>query len=360
MTSAPPGFTPPCCPYDDCLFHKAPPVRFFNRHGTYSSMVKSEPIHRFRCKECERTFSTQTFRVDYRDRQPWKNQPVLQLILSGVSLRQAGRVVRMTFNNLEKKARKLARHAGLLDDNLQDAHARSGGQLNCKVTGPRFQFDEFETYEACRYSRPVTVPVLIERDSRFHVGAVAGSIRPRGKMTERRLEKVAEDEARFGFRRNESIEACRSVLERGARLARGHGSITIESDKKTTYPRLAREAFEGMAIVHRRVDSKAPRGRGTMLFAINHTEMIYRDHLARLIRDSWCVSKKRGFLTLFLRAYQSLRNWVAPRFNGETATPAQRLGLATRPLRLVEFMAWRQDFGRRSVDPFRPSRAVGC
>ena len=59
-----------------------------------------------------------------------------------------------------------------------------------------------------------------------------------------------------------------------------------------------------------------------------------------------------------LRAYQSLRNWVAPRFNGESRTPAQRLGLAERSLGLREFMAWRQDLGGRSVDPFRPDRAV--
>ena len=40
----------------------------------------------------------------------------------------------------------------------------------------------------------------------------------------------------------------------------------------------------------------APRGYGTPLFPINHTEAILRDHTGRLRRQSWLASKLRRYL----------------------------------------------------------------
>lgn len=276
---------------------------------------------------------------------------------SGVSLRQSARALGLTYNNFERKVRKLARHAGLLDRNLQ---ARAAAQRSVGGQNPelRFQFDEFESYEGCWSTRPVTVPVLIEGRSRFHVSAAVGTIRPRGKKTERRQAKVERDERRFGRRQDESRLVCARVLEAGAALVRPGATVQIDSDRKHSYVTLIRKAFRGREVFHTRVSSKAPRGAGTRLFAINHTEAIYRDHLARLRRDSWTATKKRRFLELFLRAYQSLRNWVAPRFNGEDRSPGQLLGFAGRRLKLRELVRWRQDLGARSVDPFPGSGAA--
>ncbi|MFN9277644.1 MAG: hypothetical protein ACK6D2_18140, partial [Planctomycetota bacterium] len=49
------------------------------------------PVPRFRCRACRITFSTQTFRQDYRDRRPEVNRPVVELLASGVGDRQIGR-----------------------------------------------------------------------------------------------------------------------------------------------------------------------------------------------------------------------------------------------------------------------------
>ncbi|MFT5198048.1 MAG: hypothetical protein ACI87O_000697, partial [Planctomycetota bacterium] len=48
--------------------------------------------------------------MDYRDHKPHLNQGLLLLLTSGVGLRQASRVLRLSRRCLEIKARKLSTH----------------------------------------------------------------------------------------------------------------------------------------------------------------------------------------------------------------------------------------------------------
>ena len=102
-----------------------------------------------------------------------------------------------------------ARHLRRLNLNLR-------GDL---PTGSILHFDELETYEGRRNTRPLSVPVLIERQSRYLIWAEAAPIRPRGKMTEARKRAIREDELRFGRRHDLSVRSVRRTLRRGADLA---------------------------------------------------------------------------------------------------------------------------------------------
>ena len=61
-------FQPPRCPYRNCPRHLDPEGRFYQRIGFYSRLCAPVRIQRYLCKTCDRSFSDQTFRVDYRDR----------------------------------------------------------------------------------------------------------------------------------------------------------------------------------------------------------------------------------------------------------------------------------------------------
>ncbi|MCA3008132.1 MAG: hypothetical protein INH34_07180, partial [Phycisphaerales bacterium] len=63
-------FVPPFCPNPECSQHARPEGRFFLRYGTFVAACHPDPVQRFRCRTCRITFSTQTFRQDYRDRRP--------------------------------------------------------------------------------------------------------------------------------------------------------------------------------------------------------------------------------------------------------------------------------------------------
>jgi hypothetical protein len=133
--------------------------------------------------------------------------------------------------------------------------------------------------------------------------------------------------------------------------------VRLESDEKSSYPRLAREVFSRRRLVHRRTNSKVVRNTSNPLFPINHEEALARDLVGRLRRDSWLVSKKRRYLDLALQLHTAFRNLVRRRFNHDQESPAQLLGFAPRRLKAEELLSWRQEWGWRSVHPLSRSGA---
>ncbi len=344
-------FEPPRCPHAGCVFHRSPVERFYVRHGSYVASVHSQPIPRFRCRACRRTFSRQTFRLSYRDRKPHLNATVAWALASGLWFRKTARDVGMTRNNLEKKARKHFRHLRRLNRNLLRR-----GPIAPRRTGDgplEIQFDEFESYETRRNTRPVTIATAIEKRSRFLIATIVAPIRPHGRMTKARLAAIADDEARFGPRPHLSRLACLIALRRAATFQPDEASVVLETDEKQSYPEVARAAFHGRDLDHRTTSSRAPRGVGTPLFPINQTEAKARMHLGRIQREMPFASKRRRYLARHLELHVAWRNWVRPRFYRDgTVTPAEFAGYAERPLARAELLGWRQDWGPLSPCPF--------
>ena len=333
-------FTPSHCPHRDCVMHTKPIDRFFTRHGHFVAACRSHAVPRFKCRGCRRTFSRQTFRMDYRDHRPDLNQLTFVLLSSGLGLRRTARILGLTPRNLALKARKISKHCALLQRNA----ARE------LPLGATLQMDEFETYETRRNSRPLTLPVVIERRSRLILAARSAPIRPGGPKPRRRLRAIAEDESRLGRRPSRSRAAVRSVLKVAASVCQRLHSVVLETDEKSSYPKLARSVF-GRRLVHLRTSSRLPRATWNPLFPINHTEAVARDLMGRLRRESWLVSKKRWFLNSHLHLYLAARNFASPRFNGESDSPAVHAGWLPRTLRHGEVLSWRQDFDERSPHP---------
>ncbi|MEM7516446.1 MAG: hypothetical protein AAF368_05945 [Planctomycetota bacterium] len=344
-------FTPPRCPNLACPMHAQPDAAFFVRRGFYRSGVKPHPIPRFQCRTCRKGFSRQTFRHDYRDKKPHLNVRVVEFMSSGVGYRQTARILRITRRNLLNKARKIQRTAQALDTNL----LRRAGEVD--RAAPRsqpleIQFDEYETYEMCRNTMPLSVPTAVESVSRLILGSIAAPIRPRGKMTKARLARVKRHEAAYGVRTDRSAEACREVLARAAAFRPSAPLVKLDTDCKSTYPGFATEAFGSTGLLHRTTLGSDPRNAHSPLAAINLTEAMMRDLGGRLRRESWLTSKRCKWLNLHLGLYCAWRNWVRPRFNRDDRCPGEIAGFATRRLKRAELVGWRQDWGARSPSPY--------
>jgi len=279
--------------------------------------------------------------MDYRDHRPDLNARLFRGLASGLGLRQCSRNLHLSLRCTQLKFRKLARHLRRLNLNLR-------GPL---PPGTSFQLDEFETFEGKRNTRPLTVPMLIEKQSHYIVWAESAPIRPRGKMTKARRAAMAEDEARLGRRQDRSRRSLRRTLARAAELARSLRTILFETDQKSSYVDLAREAFGKDRLFHGRTSSRLPRTVANPLFPINHTEAMARDLMGRLRRESWLVSKERRYLDLGLQVFMAYRNLVRRRFNYDRGSSAEMLGFAPRRLTETEVLGWRQDWGARSQHP---------
>jgi transposase-like protein len=334
-------FQPPRCPYRACSRHREPAPDGYINNGQYHPKCRPHPVPRFRCRACRRTFSRQTFRMDYRDHSPDLNARLFRFLASGLGLRQCSRNLRLSLRCTELKARKIARHLRGLNLNLRNPLAADAS----------FQLDEFETFEGRRNTRPLSVPMVIEKRSRFIVWAESATIRPRGKMTKARRAAMAKDEARFGRRRDRSRISLRRTLALAAELASSLKTVLLETDQKSSYVDLAKEAFGQDRLVHGRTSSRLPRTVANPLFPINHTEAMARDLMGRLRRESWLVSKARRYLDLGLQVFMAYRNLVRRRFNHDCFSPAEMLGFVPRRLTETEVLGWRQDWGARSPHP---------
>ena len=340
-------FRPPRCPYVECSQHTAPRPRFWTRHGSYHPRCRRRPVPRFRCRFCDRTFSRQTFRHDYRDRRPDRNTKLFAALVSSTGLRQAARQLGLGVGAVQRKFRKLARTCRWLHRNLCR-------ELPADRT---FVLDEEETFEKASI-RPLTLPVVIDKDTYFVVATMAGPIRRLAPPGTARRARQEREEAANGRRRDRSRVCVRATLHALAgRL--GDSSLTLLSDEKASYGTLATEVF-GTSVRHIATSSRLPRTAFNPLFPINLTLAMSRDNCGRLRRDSWLVTEKRRCLQLHMHLFTAYRNYVRRRRNHDRAvdTPAVLLGLLARPLELEEVLAWRQDWGPRSIHPTASTGAI--
>jgi len=301
---------------------------------------RPEPVPRFRCLSCGRTFSRQTFRFDCGDRKPECNIKLFELLTAGVGLRQAGRILQMDIHSVQGKLRKIGRLCRQLHDNLSPA-------LPAERT---YLLDEEETYEAASI-RPLTMPVLIERDTWFVVATAVGSIRRAAPAGTARRRRQRLDELRHGrradqssYRVGETMKALRRRLPRGG--------LVLQTDQKASYATIARRVF-GDRVQHLTTSGKRVRTTHNPLFPINTTLAMTRDNCGRLRRRSWLVTKKASRLQAHLHIFTVYRNYVRYRFNSDKPhhTPAWFLKLLPRDLRPAQVVGWRQDWGPLSIHP---------
>ena len=333
-------FVPPFCPNASCERHARPIAGFYRRHGFYRASCRPQPIARFRCRGCGGTFSTQTFRQDYRDRRPDVNEGVFERLVSSTGYRQVARTLGMAVSALQRKVRKLARHAGLLHENLTQ-HL---------PVGRTFVLDEEETYEQASI-RTVTMPVVVEKEHWFVVATAVGPIRRLAAAGTARRRWQQRDERKHG-RRPDTSSQCVEVVLRALDGKLGGDRLVLRSDRKASYVTLA-EAVFGDRVTHERTSSREPRTTHNPLFVVNTTLAMTRDNCGRLRRKSWLVSKKREFLLLQMHQFVVYRNYIRKRFNRdkEDKSPAVHLQLIPRSLTIAEAVRWRQDWGQGSIHP---------
>ena len=102
-------FTPPHCPNPHCHFHQTPRGWRYRRFGFYARQAAPRRVQRYRCSHCHRTFSSQTFAVNYWLKRPRALGSVYEGLLACSGFRQIARA-------LEISSEELYVRAGILDE----------------------------------------------------------------------------------------------------------------------------------------------------------------------------------------------------------------------------------------------------
>ena len=326
-------FAPPHCPNLACPSKSTTHFRWV-RKGRYRRACDSRWVQRFQCRECRRTFSTQTFRLDWRLKLPQLHLVLMRDFVSKITQRQSARTLGCT-------RKTVAHRLALLGDHCRELHAwmlaRAGA--NGGIAGA-FQLDELETYEERRRLQPVTVPFLVETESSFIVSIACGALPARGSLRPSERRRKLELEALRGKRRSESNAAVAKVLEQLEVALPEQGRVDVASDSKRTYPKLLAERF-GSRVRHVQMPSNRKSAIFDPLFPVNHTLAMARDGLSRLVRQTWAASKRRAWLDRHLWIWVAWRNYVRKRTNVASETPAMALKVCPGRFSAQGLVTWR-------------------
>lgn len=331
-------FWPTRCPYAHCPSRTGAAFRA-TPWGRFLRKCDGRSAPRFRCRACRRTFSSQTFRLDYRLQRPHLHLDLWGHIISKATHRQSARVLGCTRKAIALRLDRLGEHCRAF--HLARMAERPPGLLS----GP-FQLDELETYEHRRRLQPLTVPVLIQRSSYFVVHAEVAPLPCRGGLREKERKRRARLEALHGKRRSGSRRAVETCFERLADVLGPRSREIVQTDRKSTYRGCIRRAL-GPRVGHETTDSRRERTRENPLFPINHTLAQMRDNVSRLVRRTWAASKQAARLEHHLWLWICWRNYVrgitnkAPRI-----TPGMIVGATHKQLRREELLRWCVDVAR--------------
>jgi transposase-like protein len=327
-------FLPRHCPRGFCASHQSGRFRW-RRKGRFTRRCDGRSVPRFLCLECHRTFSSQTFRVDYRLKKPRLHLELFKDFVSKTTMRQSARTIGCHRRTVAHRLELLGKHCREFHRSMMDRARKRGG-----IDGV-FQLDELESFEHSRRLKPVTVPVLIERSSFFVLHSACAPLAARGGLSPAWKAKKELMENRFGKRRSGSVAAVQASFETLAQVHRPEGVVVVQTDCKKSYGPILRRLF-GTRLAHVRCSSTAPRNYGNRLFPINHTLASVRDGASRLVRRNWAASKLAVRLETHLWIWIAYRNYVRAITNDAPhVTPAMALGIDSRMWRREELLAWR-------------------
>ena len=269
----------------------------FRKKGYFKkSSTRAERIQRYYCRVCERSFSTQTGRLSYREKKPHENQRIYRLLCSGVSQTRIAVILDLHRKTVASKISKLARFARR-DHHLWILSQPPG---SCR----ELQFDEMESFEHTK-CKPITISIAVNRHSREILGLFSGPIPAKGHLAKISRKK-------YGKRANHHPDVMRRLMERAVTT---YGTLPkVVSDKKSTYPN-----YVSRYLAAKHVTTKGRRGcvvgQGELkkigfdrLFHLNHTCGMVRDNLKTMSRKTWCTSKRIGTLQDLLDLYLHFHN----------------------------------------------------
>jgi transposase-like protein len=145
---------PKSCPHCAHLTKDKPPRICIS--GSFYRDSSPNPIKRFRCLDCKKSFSEATFLREYRQRRRDINGPAFRLLVSNVSMRRTAILVKVSRRTIE---RRKAYFAAVCDDH-HAAFLRKLPEVKDVV------FDDMESSIHTKL-KPVSIPMTVENGSRL-------------------------------------------------------------------------------------------------------------------------------------------------------------------------------------------------
>lgn len=276
------------CPSCNISYRRAPGSRTgITKFGQFYRKSDRKTVQRYFCRPCKRHFSVATLSPCYRQKKRHINSKVVQLLVGGVSQREGSKILGITRNTFVRKFMFTGAAA------QSKLHAFHAGYPRSQV----IEFDDMETFEHTK-CKPVAITIAVEFKSRRILDYQVSKMRPKRPLTPDLLSK-------YGDRQDQRKQARAKLFSNLQSLI--SPNCVIKSDQNPHYPLDVKKFFpqsNHKAYISRRA---CIVGQGELksaafdpLFSLNHTCAVLRARTSRLIRKTWCTTKKMERLHLHL------------------------------------------------------------
>jgi len=200
-------------------------------------------------------------------------------------------------------------------------------------------FDGLENFSFSQYE-PNNINHAVGRESLFVYDFNLSAMNRKGRMSQRQKKRKKKLEEKHGRFPSAIAKDARAIFER---LLAKADRLTLHSDNHYAY-REALGRIKSPKLFHQITSSKVARNYRNRLFAINHTDLLSRHHLADYKRETIAfakhtVSMQESFVLLSVYKNYMRPCFIKPHkdrsFNKES--PAMRLGLKKHILSFGEF-----------------------
>lgn len=284
------GYSPQFCANLSCIFHSCP-NGIFHKKGFYKIKRTQQVVRRFQCQSCSKTFSSRSFRLDYKHKKMDLNSRLAKLLIEGNSLRGCSRILQLTYKNTYNKFLWLTR--------LAKSHKQK-----LWFNAVEVQFDEMETIHHTK-CKPLSIGIAVNEGYQILALQVA-EMPAKGRLSDVSVRK-------YGPRNDDREEMIRGLLQ-GVSSRLNTQPILIKSDAKSSYKKHVKEVFPGVNYeTYSRAEKERTRDRlhetkqkkiFDPIFALNQRCAVLRSQIKRLTRRSWCTTKLpenlQGHLDLFI------------------------------------------------------------
>ena len=293
----------PVCPF----FYHANPCDTSWRvdHGSYSTKAFGD-VPRYLCLYCGKTFSDQTFKVDYYVKHPVDYVPLLKSLVATSGQGNMSRFTGLRYELIQNRYERLARFFLAL-------HAAMRKHIEREED---FVLDGFESFAVSQFF-PNNVNILVGSRSELIYQMGFSQLRRKGAMTEEQKAERQELESQLGKAPPKAVEnSVARILEDicGWLKAKGFGPKRLITDEHKAYVRSFNRVPEAAAMLaHEQYSSKAPRTFNNPLFPVNYVDRQFRKDLVNHVRETIQFARCPAAMMNRMTIYQGYHNYLMPR-----------------------------------------------
>lgn len=278
------------CPY--CHLQRNPQnaSRTIRKIGTYYRKSDGQHLTRLWCFRCQKSFSAASLSPLKGQKKRHLNRLIRNLLTGEMSQREIARVLKINRKTVVRKFRFAAAtaKAELRKWNTQFPPCHE------------VEFDDLETFEHTK-CKPLSVTLMVEYKSRRILGFEVAQMPAKGRIAQFARKK-------YGIRKDHRAMARAKLFSEVKPFL--HPKAVIRSDSNPSYPQDVRKHFP-QAHHETILGSRGSLGgQGELkkvkwdpIFSLNHTCAMLRANINRLIRRTWCTTKRSGELAGHIAIY---------------------------------------------------------